>query len=100
MILMEEIQNVQMMPKSLLKRKCHGKSIHSPISCKNIYLKQLIRLLKRFGTTSNVFEGGESFREDILRLMLNLQDLLTANIGKAHDVQFEKWSLMTVYEMM
>ena len=32
--------------------------------------------------------------------MLNLQDLLTANIGKAHDVQFEKWSLMTVYEMM
>ena len=99
LILAEHIQWVNNMNLPVLQKACLGKTIHTPKSCKKIYLKQLIKLCKRFAATSNALEGGEHFLEDIQRLVLNMQDLLAAGIGKAHDVKFQKWSITSVYEV-
>ena len=85
------------MPFAALKKACCGKTIESPKSCKKVYLRQLVKLCKRFAATSSALNGGEHFLEDIQRLVLNMQDLLNAGVGNAHDVQFQKWSLTSKY---
>ena len=90
------------MPLNELKRRCKGTSIHTPKSCKKAYLQQLHTLYRHFKVTTCEVEGGEEFREDISRRMLQMYCLLTAGIGNAHHVKFLKWSpkLMATLQIM
>ena len=88
----KEIDTVEHMPLQTLKHMCMGQSIHSPKSCKRVYLKQLRALLIHFRRTTNEAEGNAEFREDVARRMLQMYCLLNAGIGRAHDVVFTKWS--------
>jgi len=88
----QTIETMKHMPLQELKQLCNGKSIHTPLSCKKVYIRQLRTLLRHFERTTNEAEGGADFCEDVSRRMLQMYCLLNAGVGRAHDVVFLKWS--------
>ena len=58
--------------------------------CKQLYVRQLNRLLQRFNNTTNYEQGRKFFQQDIIKPEQVLQQLLDARLSKIFAVEFKE----------
>ena len=79
------------MGKEQVAMEIAGKTIHSASRCKAALSCNMKRLKKRFAKTTSARLGKQCFKDDVLQLLLNLEDVNTADLHGSVDVKFRRY---------